>query len=186
MAANYEHVNATWPDQCPVPSGDEALAGARRLVRLALTLGPPGQPVRKFAGKFQLTSGNRRCWTRRGVFYVNPDNQSFGSGFAGWKGIVHDISHWAGRRLFPKHKPHDPRHAYLERQLAELVVSDGWLDGKLKRPEKAKPTIEDVKRKRYEATKAALERWERKEKRARTAIRKLELRKRYYEKQLSI
>lgn len=179
MSTNYDNVNAVWPENPPAPSPQEALRGARRLVKLAFALGREGQPARKFTGKFEITSGNRRTWTRHGVFYVNPDYTR--PGFRGWKGIVHDISHWAGRKLYADFRPHDARHAFIERKLAEHVVLCGWLDGKLKRPEKVKPPI-DRKNKRYQETMAALERWQRKEKRARTAIKKLTLRKRYYEK----
>jgi hypothetical protein len=184
MPANYTHVNGAWPDDCPVPTPQEALAGARRLVRLALTLGPINGSRKRFGGGFVLTSGTRRCWTRRGVFYVNPDNPRY-SGFRGWRGIVHDISHWAGRRLYPDAKPHDARVAFIERMLAEHVVNSGWLAGKLKRSDKPKPTKDDIRRQRYAATVAAIERWQRKERRAKNALRKLALRRKYYERELA-
>src|SRR5262249_6761645 len=121
MATNYDNVNAVWPDYPAIPSGQEALAGARKLVRLALTLGrnhgPNAVVVRKkFRGEFKLTSGVRRCWTRNGTFYVNPNNTRHRD-FGGWKGIVHDISHWTGRRLYADYNPHDHRHAFIERTL---------------------------------------------------------------------
>lgn len=177
MAANYANVNAAWPDHAPVPSAQEAIAGARRLVRLALTLGPPGTPPKKFRGRFEPTSGNRYTWPRRGVFYVNPDCN--GRDFGGWKGIVHGISHWAGRRLYAGAKPHDHRVAYIERVLTEHVVTNGWLEGKLRSEPKAKPP-RDLKRERYERTLAAIKRWDSKRRRAETALRKLESRRRRY------
>jgi hypothetical protein len=57
---------------------------------------------------------------------------------------VHDISHWAGRRLYADYNPHDHRHAFIERKLAEHVVRSGWLDGKLKREPTQKPEIDRV------------------------------------------
>lgn len=181
MPTNYDNVNAVWPDDAPVPTAQEAIAGARRLVRLASKMGGPNSPRIRTRWKWEATSGNRFTWPRHGVFRVNPDQKPFG----GWKAIVHDISHWAGRRLFPGAKPHDPRTAFIERKLAEHVIQSGWLDGKLKRPEKPKPTTDEKKVARHKATLAAIERWERKQARARTALRKLAIRKRYYERTLA-
>jgi len=185
MPTNYDNVNAVWPDECPIPSPQEALTGARKLVRLALTLkrepskdpSRQVQPTPKFRGEFKLTSGNRYTYPRRGVFYVNPDQSDHR--FRGWKGIVHDISHWAGRRLYPDYDPHDHRHAFIERTLAEHVVKNGWLDGKLKRPKKPKPVI-DLKAARAARIDQRITAWERKRKRAETALKKLRQQQRYY------
>src|SRR5215831_2526558 len=121
MAANYDNVNAVWPDNPAIPTGQEAIAGARKLVKLALSLGPAGtNGINYRYGRgyaFKLTSGNRYTWTRRGVFYVNPDQDDYR--FRGWKGICHDIAHWAGRKLYPGAKPHDARTAFIERKLCE-------------------------------------------------------------------
>src|SRR5262245_28478364 len=165
MPTNYTNVNAVWPDNPAIPTPQEALTGARKLVDLALSLGPEENQVwrKRFAGEFKLTSGNRYTWTRRGVFYVNPDQNDYR--FRGWKGIVHDIAHWAGRRLYPLAKPHDHRTAFIERKLAEHVVRSGWLDGKLKRPVKPKAPI-DRKAVRAARIEARIKAWERKLKRA--------------------
>jgi hypothetical protein len=151
MPANYDNVNATWPEDAPVPTPQEAIAGARKLVRLAAKLGGPTSPQLRTRFKWQATSGNRSTWPRAGVFYVNPDEFPFG----GWKDICHGISHWAGRRLFPDAKPHDARTAFIERTLAEHVVASGWLDGKLRRQAKPKPTGIELRAHRYQATLAA-------------------------------
>jgi hypothetical protein len=145
MAANYDNVNAVWPDNPAIPTPQEALTGARKLARLALSLGPSNGGPRytwhhASRMEFRLTSGNRYTWTRRGVFYVNPDQDDYR--FRGWKGICHDIAHWAGRKLYPGTKPHDHRTAFIERKLCEHVVNSGWLDGKLKRPQKPKVPID--------------------------------------------
>jgi PIN domain nuclease of toxin-antitoxin system len=182
MPTNYQNVNAAWPADARAPTPQEAIAGARKLVRLALSLGPANSPKRKFRGKFKPTSGNRRTWTRGGVFYVNPAYRH--PSFSGWKGIVHDISHWAFNRLYDRNRlgPHAPQHAYIERRLAEYVVKSGWLDGKLARA-KAKPPT-DRQQARYARTVELIAAWERKEKLAKTKLRKLKLRKKYYEKSL--
>jgi len=176
MAANYANVNAVWPDHAPAPSPQEALTGARKLVRLALTLGREGSLPQKYRGKFALTSGVRRCWTRNRTFYVNPDNTR---GFHGWKGIVHDISHWAGRRLYRDYSPHDHRHAFIERTLAEHVVRNGWLDGKLKREPKPKPEIDRIAL-RAARIEARIKAWETKRRRAENALAALRKKQRYY------
>jgi hypothetical protein len=180
MPANYDNVNAVWPDACRAPTPQEALTGARKLVRLALTLGPPNAPKRKFTGRFRLTSGNRHTWTHRGVFLVNPDRRD---AFGGWKSITHGIAHWAGRRLFPGADPHDARVAFIERKLAEHVIANGWHEGKLKREPKAKAPV-DRQEARHQRTIELIASWERKEKLAKTKLRKLKLRKKYYEKTL--
>ena len=181
MPANYEHVNGAWPEQVPVPSPQEALAGARRLVRLALTLGPPDGPkLRVSRYKFKLTSGNRYSYTRNRTFMVNPDKREFGVG-RGWQSMCHDISHWAHRRLFGG-KPHTAQHAFIERKLAEHVVKSGWLEGKLKRPEKLKPPV-DHKAVRAARIETRIASWQRKLKRAENALKKLRRQKAYYERQ---
>lgn len=180
MAANYANVNAAWPEEVPVPTPQEALSGARRLVRLALTLGPPGKPRHRFRGSFKLTSGNRHTWTRRGVFYVNPNKS--GWRFRGWEAIVHDVSHWAGRRLYPGANPHDARVAFIERKLAEHVVSSGWLDGKLKRKPREEKPQSDPREVKLQRVLARIKSWERKQRRAQTALRKLARTRAYYQR----
>jgi len=184
MAANYDNVNAVWPDDPARPTGQEALAGARKLVKLALSLGRDGTNGINYrygrGYEFKLTSGNRYTWTRRGVFYVNPAQHQWGVG-NGWQTIVHNIAHWAGRKLYPGAKPHDHRTAFIERKLAEHVVNSGWLDGKLKREPKPKPEIDRVAL-RAARVEASIKRWESKRKRADNALKKLRRQQRYYAK----
>ena len=180
MPTNYDNVNAVWPDECPIPSPQEALTGARKLVRLALSLGPEENPGwrKKFDGEFKLTSGNRYTWTRRGVFYVNPARHEWNVG-NGWQTIVHNIAHWAGRRLYPTADPHDHRTAFIERKLAEHVVKSGWLDGKLKRERKPKPEVDRVALRATRIDQRIVA-WERKLKRAENALKKLRRQQKYY------
>jgi hypothetical protein len=175
MPANYTHVNAAWPDNTPAPTPQEALSGAKRLYRLAMG--------RAYRGKWKLTSGRRHTWPRRGTFYVNPNR--IGWGFSGWKEITHSISHHAARRLHPHARPHSGQHAFLERTLAEHVVKSGWLDGKLKRPEQPKAEV-DQRAIRAVRVQARIDTWERKKRRAETALRKLTRQRAYYERQLSL
>lgn len=174
----YESVNGQWPEgtnegRSIKPSPQEAIAGAKRLYRIAF-----GRP---FRGKMKLTSGRRYTYIRSGIFYVNPDQRYWTGQGGGWHEIVHGISHYASARLFPKAKGHGPQHAFLERQLIAEVVKRGWLDGKLKRPEKPKPVVD---RNELELARiiARAKRWEARRKRAETALKKLARRRRYYER----
>lgn len=169
----YARVNGAWPDgDLPVPTEQEAISGAKRLYRMAM-----GKP---WKGKWAATSGRRHTWPRSGVFYVNANGNHFG----GWRDIVHFMSHYCNYRLYPKHKPHHGSHHFLEKEMVEYVIRQGWLDGKLKRPEKPKPAF-DPKRVRYERVCRRIEMWERKARRARTALKKLARTKGYYEKTLA-
>jgi len=169
--AKYDSVNGQWPEgtACGTaikPTPQEAMAGAKRLYRKAM-----GRP---FRGKVKLTSGRRDTAIRRGVLYVNPDWRG-----GGWHEIVHSISHHASYRLY--REAHGPRHAFIERELISYVVKSGWLEGKLRRPEQPKAEI-DIKTVRHHRILARIEAWERKKKRAESALKKLERQRRYYER----
>jgi hypothetical protein len=175
--AGYNTVNREWPDPPPPPpTAQEAIAAARRLYRKFV-----GHPWR---GEWRATSGNRYTWPRRGVYAVNPDKRESIGG--GWQALVHDMSHYINDRVVNrKHNGHGVWHATLEREMIAYVIASGWLDGKLrsKATAKAKPPIQDVRRARVEARIVA---WERKQKRAETALRKLYQQRRYYERQAAV
>jgi len=161
----YDRVNAVWPSPVPALTAQEAISASRRLLRLAL-----GEP---FTGKIQITSGRRHNWVRNGVLYVNPDR--------GWHDLVHDLSHYAFWRLHPGRKPHDWRHAALERSLIEAVASKRWLDGILRREPKPKPKP-DLRAVRQMRIIARIKAWETKLRRADNALKKLHKQQAYYEK----
>jgi hypothetical protein len=163
----YERVNGTWPtppSQLPKLTGQEAISAAKRLYRLGTG--------KAFVGKWEVTSGNRHSYPRWGRFWVNPEK--------GWHALVHNLSHVCHRKVNPTHKPHSPSHAWLERKLIEHVVTEGWLDGKLRLPEKPKADTGDV---RYERVLSRIASWERKAKRAANALKKLSRTKAYYDRQ---
>ena len=169
----YASVNGAWPEgNLPVPTGPEAISAVRRLYRMAMK--------KPWSGKVKLTSGRRYTWPRRGTYFINPAGHHFG----GWKDIVHDVSHYCHRRLHPTKRPHDFRHLLLEREMVTYVVSQGWLDGKLRRPETAKPKA-DPQQERYQRILARIKGWQSKEKRAATALKKLGRQRAYYEKVLT-
>lgn len=186
MSKRYQRVNGTWPEgtregRALKPAPQEAVTAARRLYRFAMK--------RPFRGKVKLTSGNRFTWVRRGVLYVNPD---FKSGpphssadgapvnpGGGWHELVHAMSHYCARCLYPNQRPHDGRHAFLEQSMIEHIVNSGWLEGKLKPPERRKRKI-DLRQVRYERIEARIAAWEAKRRRAERALRNLRQQVAYY------
>ncbi len=171
MADKYQSVNGAWPETVPVPTAQEAVSGVKRLYRLVMK--------KPYRGEIKVVSGNRHTYIRYGVLQVNPN----GRWSHGWKGVVHGLSHSCHRRLNPGHKPHDGRgtHAWIEKQMIEHVVNSGWLEGKLKRSKQTKPKP-DIKLVRYQRTLAKFKIWQTKEKRAKTAIKKLSRQLAYYER----
>jgi hypothetical protein len=174
----WKAVHRAWPDDAPVPTGPEAIKGAKRLYKRAM-----GRP---WNGPVKLTSGRRHTWIRRGVFYVNPDEQRWrGDKNRGWREIVHSVSHYAHMRLNPHLRPHDDKQAYLERDLAEFVVKSGFLDGKLKSKAKPKPKVSVVDQRAMRAKKLlALHR--KKLEREKRLVKKWQAKVRYYENKIPV
>lgn len=171
----YDQVNKAWPDPLPVPTEQEAIAGARRLIRLMVSEAERegvSHNYRFTSKRFVATSGRRYTWLRSNVWRINPNGPHFG----GWKDIAHCISHWAQHRFWPTEKPHGIRHVWLERMCVDYIITN-FLDGQLKRPERAEP---DVKAVRAARVAARIKTWQTKQKRAETALRKLRRQARYY------
>lgn len=182
-------VNSLWGmprEKLPKPTGPEALAGCRMLLREGFRFyGMTKEAKTKRA--FKLTSGNRRTnpvegarWfkgkLRPQVWAVNPDECGHG-----WAEIVHSVGHWCHGCKYPKLGGHDISHAAIERHLIKFVLNRGWLDGKLKRERTPKPKP-DVKAVRYQRVLDQTKTWEAKLKRAQTALKKLRRKKAYYER----
>jgi hypothetical protein len=164
--ARYVRVNAEWPTELPALTAQEAVSAAKWLWRFGTE--------HAWKQSIKLTSGNRHTWVRFGVLYVNPDK--------GWRSLVHDMSHLVHHRLHPNLSGHDWRHAHLERAMIALVVSKGWLEGKLRREPKPKPKVQDV---RYGRIVGRINTWETKRKRAENALKKLKRQKAYFDKKLT-
>lgn len=177
-----------WPAVIPPLTAIEAERAARRLWRFAL-----GET---FAGEIRFATGNRYTWaehSRTGRHDTYGSNLRVNPG-EGWKEFVHSLSHLFvlranyGQRV----KPHEKFHARFEAKLVREVIRRGWLDGKLRDAEPAGEPAEiaplDAKREKQRAElakiDAAVERWERKAKRAKNALAKLAKRRRYYAKAL--
>jgi hypothetical protein len=157
----YKKVNAAWPTDVPALTSGEATRAARRLYSVFCG--------RRFTGLIKVTGGNRYGGIRNGVMSVNPDK--------GWKNMVHILSHYFN------HEPHGEGHALFEKRMIEYVVNKGWLTGKLKTEDKPKLDIRLVRAKRIEQR---LIEWERRAKRANTALKKLRRQMKYYEQELRV
>lgn len=170
---HYDAVREALPEVLPPLTSHEASRAVKRLW--------------KHFAKRDHSGRVRRCWistrptNRRGkrqrilndqVFYVGP--------MRGWARLIHDVSHGIFARTYPDRRPHDPLHSHYETEVAKYVVEKGWLEGKLRprppknREPKAKPTSAD----KLAAVEASIKRWQTKAKRAATALKKLERRRR--------
>lgn len=163
----YERVNAAWPEQLPELTAIEAVRAGRKLYRFMNGKTFPAAQVR-------LTSGQRYSDIRRSTMFINPTGHTRGSR-RGWEALVHDLSH-----VFYRGK-HSGTHARVEIMMIKEVIKRGWLDGGLKEktlvidPAQWTPEVvaRDVRALKIERAKAAIVRWERKEKRAQNALKKL-------------
>jgi hypothetical protein len=102
--------------------------------------------------------------------------------FKGWGRLIHDVSHMIHRYRHPGERPHGDSHYRIE---ADVLA---WVDAELLKPAvvlvPATPKLSraDERAIKYLRTVGAIARWERKFKRAETALRKLHARKRRYER----
>jgi hypothetical protein len=162
----YQKVNDIGLTRTPI-TAHEAAKAAKFLFRFGRQLVDRSKP--EIAG-IMFTSGNRhtRMHNSRTVpSIVNPDR--------GWHGLVHDISHTIVHR-------HSAKHEWLEGKLAQHVRDAGWLEGRLRVEPKPTRPVQEVRHERVVLRIAA---WERKLKRAETALRKLRAQRRYYDKKLA-
>lgn len=160
MTEKYVRVNGQWPADVPALTGPEAIAAAKRLYRFAMK--------KPWRGKWKLTSGNRFTWPRGSTFLVNPART--GNGLeTGWRDLVHMMSHYCHRQLWPRAKPHSHQHHALEREMVEYVIKMGWLSGRLKpKPSKARSAPDP-----FAGLVAREKRWTTKLRRATTALKKI-------------
>jgi hypothetical protein len=181
----YESVNNSWAcdtREMRKPTGKEALKACRLLLREGFrAFGSRRQVTRK--RRFKLTSGRNRTWpvgsetSRRGeivqVWNVNPNECNLG-----FAEIIHSVSHWVHQAVNPglvrQHGGGHNGHAHIEQYLVDWVRKQRWVEYGLKvRPDKPKPTKDEKKAAKLASTLKRLEAWRAKERRATTAIRKL-------------
>lgn len=159
-----KHVEKAWPEKVPKLTEAEAERAARRLYRFVFKKPCPYPTI--------ITSGRNHSYIRSGKLRVNPQN--------GWKEFIHGLSHSFYGRLHPSAKPHSGQHGSLERHMVQYAIESGWIDGKLK--PKTTTKVVDPKQAIYKQTIASIGRWEAKQRRAENALKKLETKRKYYEK----
>ena len=163
-ARRYRLLNSQWPASYPKMTDRDVKIAARVLYRLIMG--------KKFTGKL-VVKHRGRSWAKSWKI--------IGNSHQGWHDVVHDWSHDLHHTLYPNEKPHGPHQAFIERKMVEEVNKRGWLTGRLNKPKLEKVKL-DVREKRKAAVLAKLAKWQTKLKRAKTAIKKLERQKAYYEK----
>lgn len=109
-------INRKWAEAGnPAPPDEKAtIAGAKAIYRKAMG--------RAWKGKVRITSGKRYTWIRNGTLIVNVTNPWE----PGWRGVAHQLSHWAHYCKNPRDRPHSDRQAILEAELTNYVLSDAF------------------------------------------------------------
>lgn len=159
----YTRVNTTWPKEVPPLTGEEATRAVRKLWRKFRKV--------KCMLPIVVTSGNRYTWVYNGQVRVNAE--------AGWKALVHNLSHYFHRRRQTgveedaRVGPHHKTHARLELRMIREVVKRGWLRGKLRSVPKPPTATLDPGHEKLKRLDARIVRWESRLKRSQNALRKL-------------
>jgi hypothetical protein len=170
-------INDQWGGLRPILSPEESLAAAKKLYRHATG--------KAWKGKWELASGNRHTWPRRGIYYVNPDRRW---GERGLRAIIHAISHYCHRRLHPNDKPHSIRQLRLEARLTKFALERRWHEGTLKRqPEAPEPVATEPAKPdrvllRYRRMVTRRDKWRVEAERAKRLLAKAECEVRTYER----
>lgn len=164
---DYQRLRAVWPTPTPPMQPKAGAAAARALYRTVFGTRLPGKVIVR-TGRI-----NPRL-TPAGDIVINPER--------GWQTNVHFLSHYFHSRL-SRTRPHSPEHALLELRMARQVVNSRWLSAPdtAAAPRHRKPQIPLVQ-KRQQQIEASITRWERKLKRAQTALKKLQAKRRYYQR----
>lgn len=133
----------------------------------------------KLVGKFGGKAMRKPWWAsrmNRAWASTTPYDTAISQRHRGLAAAVHDAGHWVHKKLHPIAKTHCHPHAVLEKAMIEHVVAKGWHIPKPKpaKKVKAKPTREE----RLAHAQLLLARWMAKKRRAETAIKKLERKRR--------
>jgi hypothetical protein len=163
----YTGVALMLPDVLPAITRVQAVKVYNRLVRafggtehipVGVLENRGGCPIRS---DYSHSKRGRACWAS-----TEPTR----SHFKGWGRIVHDASHYVFEKRHPSARPHDGGHAQLECQMAHYVVKHQLIERMAPKPPKRVKVDNSVK---LAKTDAAIKRWQTKAKRAATALRKL-------------
>lgn len=169
----YGRVNETWDAHgagfgMQALSPEESIKAAKKIYRFMFG--------KSFPGDVRATSGRRVTWIRRGVMSVNPDRQERNA--RGLRALVHDLSHYGHFKLYPGERPHSGTHARLEIRIIKQAIARGWLEGALAPPApvpEPEPSAAkaEARQRKIDALGKRLEAWERKQRRAENAIKKI-------------
>jgi hypothetical protein len=160
----YRDVNDEWRTPLAPITGK---ASGKLFTKLVVKFGGRKMSLPRFARRFN------RSW-------ADPKGRHAGGPGPGLPRMVHDASHWVHEKLHPHAKTHCSPHAELERAMIQHVIAKGWHLPKAK-PAKAKPSVDD----KLALVDAATKRWTTKAKRAATALRKLQAKRRRLEREVS-
>ena len=173
IARVYRSVDAAWGTPNPRKDLPPFPDGMARRVLKALYLHIMEEP---FTGMIDVKHKGR-SWVYRTYAIVNTAR--------GWWLAVHDLSHDLHKMKHPDLRPHDAKHAYLERAMIGEIVRRGWLDEAKERSSPKPKAKRNLQAERQANVLACLSTWERKKRRAEAAIKKLKKRARYYDQRLA-
>lgn len=135
-----------------------------------------------FAGTVYITSGKRRRTYIEGHKDVPTQVRIVVNAGQGWRTVVRELS--LHLYIIGNGTCSSVEHEWAESKMVAEVWKRGYLDGRLQDKPKAPPTKTDVQRARYKNVLKLIKQWESKRKRANNALKKLNTKRKYYEKQL--
>ena len=179
----YGQVNRMFPQQLPILEKDEAERAYKKLVAKFGTKKVWSKYSNKWITKKMkvrqtrkkgcpLGNANPRYWkvkVRKCWLSLNGDTNTL---HKGWRRLVHDVSHYVHDFRFPNSNNHDLAQAVIEKEMADYVINQGWLGGKLKTKLKPKPTKNEKQNTKIINLEKLIKSWETKEQRAKTYIKK--------------
>jgi|GEM_PF-3421557 len=167
----YGQVNRMWPDELPILERIEAERAYKRLITKFGTkqvwseysnkwitekmkvrqIRKKGSPLGIYKPKYWKIR-IRKCWLS-----LNGDTNSLSKG---WRRLVHDVSHRVYDFRFPNSsEDHNIAQAKIEHEMAQYVIAQGWLEGKLKPKIKVPLTKDEKKSKKLLNYERLLKKW---------------------------
>ena len=167
----YGQVNRMWPDELPILEKVEAERAYKRLITKFGTkqvwseysnkwitekmkvrqIRKKGSPLGIYKPKYWKIR-IRKCWLS-----LNGDTNSLSKG---WRRLVHDVSHDVYEFRFPNSsRDHNIAQAKIEHEMAQYVIAQGWLEGKLKPKIKTPLTKDEKKSKKLLNYERLLKKW---------------------------
>lgn len=167
----YDIVPAVLPEQLPAMTRVEAQRIATKITR---KFWPRTRADYKFPA-----SAVRRVWLSSVPTSATNHDKGLGR-------LIHDLSHQVFRAVYPRKLPHDPLHVRYETDIAEFVAGSAWLS-RVMAPKKSrpKPGLAEKRALALARVEQAIGRWESKQRRAKTALTKLGVKRRRLVKLLS-